>query len=76
MADLAEHLADQNRAVEALGDFRVPAVERDAQFLARGPHIGHDRLGQFSVVRLSGRSMTTKNHNGRAPRTAMSFALT
>src|SRR4029077_919808 len=24
--DLAEHLADQNRAVEALGNFRVPAA--------------------------------------------------
>lgn len=62
-ADLAEHVTDQNRAVEALGDFRVPAAERVVS-------------ASSGVVRLSGRSMTTKTHNGRASRTATSFALT
>ncbi len=32
--NLAEHLTDQNRAVEALGDFCVSAAERDVQVLA------------------------------------------
>ena len=51
--DLAEHLTDQNRAVEVLGDFRVPAAERDAQFLALDHHISHDRLGQFRASSVS-----------------------
>jgi hypothetical protein len=46
-SDLAEHLTDQNRAVQAWSDFRVSAAERDAEFVARGPHISHDGLGQF-----------------------------
>jgi hypothetical protein len=69
--DLAEHLPDEKRAVQALGNFRVPAAERDAQFFAA---IIVSAIS--GVVRFSGRSMTTKNHNGRAPRTATSFALT
>src|ERR1035437_8874403 len=64
-SDLAEHLTDQNRAVEALGDFRVPAADRDAQFLARGPHIGHDRLGQFGL-----RAALRKKHDDEEPQRA------
>ena len=63
--DLAEHLTDQNRAVEALRDFRVPAAERDAQFLARGPHIGHDRLGEFGL-----RAALRKEHDDEEPQRA------
>ncbi len=63
--DLSEHLANQNRAVEALGDFRVPAADRDTQFLARGPHIGHDRLGQFRR-----RAAIRKEHDDEEPQRA------
>ena len=42
---LAEHLADENRAVEALGDLGMAATERDVQFRARDPHVGHDPFG-------------------------------
>ena len=63
--DLAEHLTNQNRAVEALRDFRVPAAEREPQFVARGPHIGQDRLGQFSR-----RAALRKEHDDEEPQRA------
>jgi hypothetical protein len=34
--DFTEHVTDQDRAVETLGDFRVPAAECNAQFLFCG----------------------------------------
>ena len=54
-----------SNAVEALGDFRVPAADGDAQFLARGPHIGHDRLGQFGL-----RAALRKEHDDEEPQRA------
>ena len=48
-----------------MGDFRVPAAERDAQFFARGPHIGHDRLGQFGR-----RAALRKEHDDEEPQRA------
>jgi hypothetical protein len=60
--DLTQHLTDQNRPVEALGDFRVPASESDIQFLARAPHISHYRVHQ-----LWRRAALRKEHVDKEP---------
>jgi hypothetical protein len=60
--DFAEHLPDQDWAVQALSDFGVAASQGDTQFVARAPHIGHYRLGQF------GRCATfRKEHDDKKP---------
>src|SRR6516225_417829 len=43
--DFGYHLPDQNRTIQSLGDFGMPAPERDIQFFTRSPDIGHDGLG-------------------------------
>ena len=43
----------------------MPAADGDAQFLARGPHIGHDRLGQFGR-----RAALRKEHDDEEPQRA------
>ena len=48
--------------VEALRNFRVPSAERNTEFRARGPHIGHDHLGQFRSC-----AVLWKEHDNEKP---------
>ena len=60
--DFAKHLPHQNRAVQALGDFRVSTSESDIQFFTRVPHIRHDCLGQLGC-----RAILWKKHDNEKP---------
>jgi hypothetical protein len=63
--DFPEHLPDQNRSVQALSDFGVPASERNSQFFTGGPYITHDPLGQFAC-----RAILWKKHDNEKPERA------
>jgi hypothetical protein len=45
--DLAQHLTDHDRAVQAGRDLRMSAADRNPQLLARRAHVSHDAGGEL-----------------------------